>query len=292
MRSNGAKGTLPLVGRAGWGESRSAPLDRGHRHWRQTMRRWARCARRFRSAASSTSSFCMTNATRRPRRFADVSASACGPDQRTFENGGCARCRGARPTSQYPPSPAGPNTASDCRKARKAAAMSRARIPGISAPMMMRGPASLPVALARAMRCPRSPRPCDMRRTWRANMRLTHAPSGDTHSTVCQRGSRARCCVVSARLDRRNAVAAVVPTSRASRVFTRPATGSLTMMTRRGAKRGAPLGRLTATWRAEVRAHNAGRSARRECRRSKPLGTTDCVAFGRGSHRVGSARRT
>ena len=69
-------------------------------------------------AASSTSRSRRSSATRRPRQFAKVSASACGPDQRTPWNGSAGR-RGPSPTSQYPPSSAGPRTSAAPRSSRE-----------------------------------------------------------------------------------------------------------------------------------------------------------------------------
>ena len=46
------------------------------------------------------------------RQVASASASACGPDQRTFPNSGGRRGERRAPTSQKPPSAAGPNTRS------------------------------------------------------------------------------------------------------------------------------------------------------------------------------------
>lgn len=85
-------------------------------------------------------------------------------------------------------------------------------------------------------RCPRSPLPCGTRVLISGNMALGSATSGLTASTVCQRGSRPSRATTVDNIARYAAVAATVPIPSASRVLTRPATGSLTMMTRRGAK--------------------------------------------------------
>jgi CheY-like chemotaxis protein len=93
--------------------------------------------------------------------------------------------RGPWPTSQKPPSSAGPNTASARPNARKAAAMSAAPRPGMSVPTRT---ARRCGASARAMRAPRSPWPCHATGT-RCGQRC-RARSGVTHSTVRQRRSR------------------------------------------------------------------------------------------------------
>ena len=82
--------------------------------------------------------------TRHPERLATLSSSAAPVDHRTPRNtpaGG--RATRFIPTSQNPPSSAGPNTASRSPNILKALAKWAFRTPGISPPMMQTGPGGI-----------------------------------------------------------------------------------------------------------------------------------------------------
>jgi hypothetical protein len=174
--------------------------------------------RRSKLPASSTSSSSRRKPTHRPCRLFSVSPNAWAVDQRTLEKGGLVRAPSERPTSQYPPSTAGPNTASHRPSIRKAVATSVRLTCGASLPRMTRGPRGS-LRPTRLSRSPRSPRPCATQPD-----PLTHfvGRSGVTATQVFQRGSRrsSRNSLASAR--RWNRKAASSPTCAASRRFPTP----------------------------------------------------------------------
>jgi hypothetical protein len=129
----------------------------------------------------STSRSVRSSAIRRPWKFAMVSASACSVDQRTAPKGR-EGLRGPSPTSQNPPSSAGPNTASARPSARNAARTSAARMPGMSLPTTTTRRCG---RVARSSRAPRSPLPCQ--RTGQRRGQRARAKSGVAAMTVRQR---------------------------------------------------------------------------------------------------------